>query len=109
MLGEAVNGVPLDDKPVPLSKPDCVTEPEPSPSKPEYPIKSLTVNNGLGTACLRFSKILALPISFLLLKNYPHIDKFLIEKKFKILFLSLISILSHIFFIYYVMTHHYYL
>ena len=31
---------------MPLSKPDCVTEPEPSPSKPEYPIKSLTVNNG---------------------------------------------------------------
>ena len=46
MFGDAVSGVPLPDRPVLVSKPDWLGEPDPSASKPEYPIKSLIVNNG---------------------------------------------------------------
>ena len=67
----------------------------------------MSVNNALGNACLRYSKILAIPFSAMFVTKYPEIFTQFITNIKKISLIGFLSILSHIIFIYYVMTNHY--
>ena len=70
-------------------------------------IMYISVNNALGNACLRYSKILTIPLLIMIITKYPNIYSIIVGNLKKISLLMILSILSHITFIYYVMTNHY--
>ena len=70
-------------------------------------IMYMSVNNVLGNACLRYSKILTIPLSAMIITKYPEIFTLVIKNVKKASLIGFLSILSHIIFIYYVMTNHY--